>query len=68
MRMYRIDDRIRGLVIVDASVLDYITPERACLLFEFTSVYNALNLVISIVYVIYTKCGPKFLPLKSVHQ
>ena len=62
---------IRGLVIVDASVLDYVTPSalaREGLRFEYTSVYNELDHVISIVYIIYTKFGPKCLPLMRVHQ
>ena len=62
---------IRGLVIVDASVLDYVTPSalaRERLLFEYASVYNEPDHVISIVYIIYTKYGPKCLPLGSVHQ
>ena len=43
---------IRGLVFVDASVLDYIAPSplaREGLLFRYIRVYNALNPRISII-------------------
>ena len=52
-------------VTVDANVRDYVTPSalaREGLLIEYTRVYNELDHVISIVCVIYTKCGPKCLP------
>ena len=62
--------KIRGVVIVDASALDYVTPSALAhegLLFEYTSIYNELDHMVSIVFVIYTKCGPQCLPLRCVH-
>ena len=60
-----------GIVIVDVSLIDYVTSStlaRDGLLFEYTHVYNELGHVIYIFDVIYTKCGLKCLSFRCVHH